>query len=240
MNVSEFTNILSKPETLKEAQQTEQLEELLEYYPYFQAAHALYIKGLKNQNSHKYNKALKQAAAHSTDRSILFNFITSEVFNETAKEQVLTETSSTETPEETTIEKEDFILESKPFEFSKSDSHSFSTWLELTSSQPLSEKKTADKQPNKQSKKIAQIEAFLKQKPKIKPQKDYQSTIDIDQSNQIDEKEIMTETLARVYLEQKKYDKAIQAYTILSLKYPEKNSFFAGQIKAIKKSQKEK
>jgi cytochrome c-type biogenesis protein CcmH/NrfG len=50
----------------------------------------------------------------------------------------------------------------------------------------------------------------------------------------------MTETLARVYLEQKNYDKAIQAYTILSLKYPEKNSFFAGQIRAIKKRQKDK
>jgi hypothetical protein len=33
---------------------------------------------------------------------------------------------------------------------------------------------------------------------------------------------LMTETLARVYLEQKKYQKAIQAYEILILKYPEK------------------
>jgi len=44
----------------------------------------------------------------------------------------------------------------------------------------------------------------------------------------------MTETLARIYLEQKNYDKAIQSYRILSLKYPEKSSFFANQIKAIK------
>ena len=33
---------------------------------------------------------------------------------------------------------------------------------------------------------------------------------------------IMTETLAKIYLEQKKYTKAIQAYEILILKYPEK------------------
>ena len=44
----------------------------------------------------------------------------------------------------------------------------------------------------------------------------------------------MTETLAKVYLEQKKYVNAIKAYRILSLKYPEKSSFFATQIKAIK------
>ena len=49
----------------------------------------------------------------------------------------------------------------------------------------------------------------------------------------------MTETLARVYLEQKKYKNAIQAYKILSLKYPEKSSFFADRIKAVEKIQQE-
>ncbi|MEO1032343.1 MAG: tetratricopeptide repeat protein, partial [Bacteroidota bacterium] len=44
---------------------------------------------------------------------------------------------------------------------------------------------------------------------------------------------LMTETLARIYLEQKNYDKAIQSYKILSLKYPEKSSFFADQIKWV-------
>ena len=44
----------------------------------------------------------------------------------------------------------------------------------------------------------------------------------------------MTETLARVYLEQKKYSKAIQAYEILILKYPEKSTFFANRISDIK------
>ena len=53
-------------------------------------------------------------------------------------------------------------------------------------------------------------------------------------SDQLEEKEdLMTETLARVYLEQKKYDKAIKAFKILSLKYPEKSGFFADRIKAV-------
>jgi hypothetical protein len=47
----------------------------------------------------------------------------------------------------------------------------------------------------------------------------------------------MTETLAKVYLEQKKYNKAIQAYEILILKYPEKSSFFADRINEIKNLQ---
>lgn len=53
----------------------------------------------------------------------------------------------------------------------------------------------------------------------------------------VEKSQLMTETLAKVYLEQKKYKKAIQAYQILILKYPEKSGFFADQIKAIKKIQ---
>ena len=45
----------------------------------------------------------------------------------------------------------------------------------------------------------------------------------------------MTETLATVYLQQKNYKKALQAYHILILKYPEKSGFFADQIRAIEK-----
>ncbi|TQM39228.1 hypothetical protein BC670_0001, partial [Flavobacterium branchiophilum] len=48
---------------------------------------------------------------------------------------------------------------------------------------------------------------------------------------------LMTETLAKVYLEQKKYLKAIQAYEILILKYPEKSSLFANRILDIKNLQ---
>ncbi len=51
---------------------------------------------------------------------------------------------------------------------------------------------------------------------------------------------LMTETLAKVYLEQKKYENAMQAYKILSLKYPEKSGFFADQIKSIQILQKNK
>ena len=48
----------------------------------------------------------------------------------------------------------------------------------------------------------------------------------------------MTETLAKVYLAQNNYKKAIQAYRILSLKYPEKSGFFADRISAIKNYKK--
>ena len=50
----------------------------------------------------------------------------------------------------------------------------------------------------------------------------------------INEEDFMTETLAKIYLKQNKLKKALKAYKILSLKYPEKISLFADQIKFIK------
>lgn len=50
----------------------------------------------------------------------------------------------------------------------------------------------------------------------------------------------MTETLAKVYVRQGKYENAIQAYRILRLNYPEKSSFFDNEIQRIKKIQEKK
>ena len=55
----------------------------------------------------------------------------------------------------------------------------------------------------------------------------------------ITKEDYMTETLAKVYVKQEKYKEAMKAYKILSLKYPEKISLFANQIKELKKKIKE-
>ena len=51
----------------------------------------------------------------------------------------------------------------------------------------------------------------------------------------IRKKDYMTETLAKLYIDQGKFEEALKAYKILCLKYPEKISLFADQIKIIKK-----
>lgn len=44
-----------------------------------------------------------------------------------------------------------------------------------------------------------------------------------------------TETLARIYVKQRRYEKALQIIKNLSLKYPEKNVYFADQIRFLEK-----
>ena len=82
--------------------------------------------------------------------------------------------------------------------------------------------------------KIDLIDKFIKNSPKINIDKEYKSDIEIIPESKIKD-DLITETLAKIYIDQKKYNKAMKAYNILSLKYPKKSSFFADQINDIKK-----
>ena len=57
-------------------------------------------------------------------------------------------------------------------------------------------------------------------------------TAHVEQSVKEDN-ELVTETLASIYFQQKNFDKALDAYRKLSLKYPEKSVYFAGRIEEI-------
>jgi tetratricopeptide (TPR) repeat protein len=310
MNSSSYNYLLNQPEEINEVQ-TLSLEKVLDEFPFFQSARALRLKGLYNQNSYKYNFALKITAAHTTDRSVLFDFITSESFIAIQKktydkkvqellnitvidsqvvkkeatpiitntpleqsiltsikeasinpeefqaitfekiaidknvEQSILDSIKEATPENTiaeTSEAESKLEIGKPIEFSKEETHSFHQWLQISRIQPIIRDNTTanesmDKKPiidEDKKKKAELIDKFIETSPKIPPIKSgvvFTPNIDL---NKEDNSYLMTETLAKVYLEQKKYLKAIQAYEILILKYPEKSSFFADRIKDIK------
>jgi len=83
------------------------------------------------------------------------------------------------------------------------------------------------------------IEKFLKADHKIISNNENYNN-DFSKNFNPEKKEYMTETLAKTYYNQKKYFEAIRAYEILSLKYPEKFSLFADQIKTIKNKIKNK
>jgi hypothetical protein len=234
--------------------ETAELKSVIDEFPYFQSARVLYLKGLKNQNSFKYNNELKVTAAYTTDRTVLFDFITSKVFNNTPKEENHPEISAItleENPSDNLIKNIEIVPETiskpielveekleigKPIPFTESETFSFNQWLQLSTKTPIIREETATDEAHK---KKSIIEKFIENNPKIAPlSKDKNLSVLVTQNKQ--DSSLMTETLAKVYLEQKKYENAIQAYRILSLKYPEKSGFFADQIKRIQILQKNK
>ncbi|WP_044402904.1 hypothetical protein [Lacinutrix sp. Hel_I_90] len=315
MNKATYIELLREPKRVTQSQ-TEDLKTVMEAFPYFQSARALYLKGLKNTESFKYNQALKTTAAYTTDRSILFDFITSESFQqneisqyikqntshaldlEVASEDIsaskkrtidamlkqhLEDTKKTLDPElfqpkikikevanfdldtsEKPLEKTELLKPKsqsaeqvlnlgKPLDFDKSETHSFNEWLSLTCFKPIDREENRTKNTSEESKeeeeegkentgltkakKFALIERFIEKNPKLEAKRTSASKHNIAKAQMIQPEALMTETLARIYVEQKNYTKAIQSYKILILKYPEKSGFFADQIKAIKQLQ---
>ncbi|MGA2407376.1 MAG: hypothetical protein ABSF81_11595 [Bacteroidales bacterium] len=80
------------------------------------------------------------------------------------------------------------------------------------------------------------IDKFIITNPKIEPHKDKTNVLTDDISKPFVEEAVglVTETLARIYINQGYYSKAIDIYEKLSLKFPEKSSYFAFQIEKVK------
>jgi hypothetical protein len=104
----------------------------------------------------------------------------------------------------------------------------FYSWLETKNNKPKEERNSAEKEHKESTENL--LDAFIQNNPSIspldkddiQPKKHYQIQQNIE--------DFSTETLARIFIKQKNYRKAIEVYEQLSLKIPEKKAYFATQI----------
>ena len=186
------------------------ISNILENFPYFQTAHILYSKALQNTKSIRFKSQLKKAAIYSGDRNLLFDIISQQEDLNISKATI----------------KDKLIKEEK-----KAELHSFLDWISIVQTKKIvrSKKQNSDEI----------INIFLEKKPKIKNNKQrFFNASENAKKSIVENNDIITETLAKVYTKQEHFEKAILAYQKLSLKYPQKSSYFADQIKVIKKIKK--
>jgi tetratricopeptide (TPR) repeat protein len=186
------------------------ISNILKNFPYFQTAHILYSKALQNTKSIRFKSQLKKAAIYSGDRNLLFDIISQQEDLNISKDTI----------------KDKLIKEEK-----KAELHSFLDWISIVQTKKIvrSKKQNSDEI----------INIFLEKKPKIKKNKQrFFNASENAKKSIVENNDIITETLAKVYTKQEHFEKAILAYQKLSLKYPQKSSYFADQIKVIKKIKK--
>lgn len=96
-------------------------------------------------------------------------------------------------------------------------------WLKIERREP---------EPSKEEIKEKAIEKFIENEPKISKLKEETTSVVKEKAGDISH--LMTETLAKLYVEQRLYSKAIKAYEVLQQKHPEKSDYFAEKIREVK------
>lgn len=105
----------------------------------------------------------------------------------------------------------------------------------------LRARKTSPSLAKKEPQTLDVIDAFIARKQeRITPKKDFFSPSDLSKKSNVDAEELITETLLDIYLKQGDYEKVLRGYRKLTLKFPEKKSYFAGRIEAVNKIKNEK
>ena len=215
-----------------------QMALLIEKYPYFQLPRFFLTKSLKDQNKNGLDMALNQLALYTANRGLLKQKIESKV--KSTKKVKDTKSLNTTKKIQNNLqalakEKKLKSQSNKKVRFSKDLKLSFLDWIKYTEeNQKIQIQESKKLEPLKN--KLSIIDRFIEADPKISPM-EKNEPIESLINGDFNSEELMTESLAKILLRQKKYKKAIKAYKILSLKYPEKNVFFAGQIQKIKKLQ---
>ena len=215
----------------------EDLEDILMEYPYFQTARLLYTIQLQNNNQSLFIEELAKTAVLCADRKRLFYVIQPDNYKEFIR---LTENfSDNQDRTEELLNSYFKTFSEKPTELSFAPSEYFSYLESLGDESSEGNRSFETKQNDNQLEHQDIIDAFIEKNESdtlnriqfTKKTSNIEELADTDKKD--DDSEFLTETLAKIYIKQKKYDKALAIIKQLSLNYPKKSAYFADQIRFL-------
>ena len=227
-----------------------ELRSLLALYPYYQTARLLMLQNLYLLHDPTFDEELRRAAIYITDRRVLFQMIEAAHYRlRPAKSSAPASPSSSEpsSPENRTLSLIDSFLDSMPKEDETADEKKkkkrkptpadaavdyVAYLLETEGDIPTEDvpemkgQNLIDSFINNDNGRI-----ILSEEPTLTPQLDNPA----DEGENATDEGYFTETLARIYIKQGRYSKALEIIRRLSLVYPKKNAYFADQIRFLEK-----
>lgn len=232
----EITELINHPERL-DRDTLYELRSMLALDPYYQTARLLMLQNLYLLHDAAFDEELRRAALYVTDRKTIFNMI------EAAHYQLRKQpTADSQKPKANsrTIDLIDTFLDSIPEDEEPKDKKRRPTPADAAIDYVaylLETENDTTSEDVPQLKGHDLIDTFLQQEQgRIMlelPQEEHDDSQQ-DDSDDTDE-EYFTETLARIYIKQGRYQKALDIITRLSGKYPHKNAYFADQIRFLEK-----
>lgn len=248
MKAADLYRLMDDPTLLSEATLPE-LKHIVDEYPYFQTARMLYLKNLAVLSDIRFGAELKKMSVCIADRRRLFVLIEGEQYGLQLKKME-------HSPEEMgdTFSLIDAFLSShadegerKPeasllFQPSASSDYIYWSLTKADGETPSGEKETVRLQHHEL------IDSFIENDGQRAPGSGLNlaagaseakppasvAEMEAQPAKSLDDS-YFTETLAHIYVKQKRYEKALQIIQNLNLKYPEKNAYFADQIRFLEK-----
>ena len=234
-----------------------ELRTLLARYPYFQTARLLYLKNLYLLHDVTFGEELRRAALYVTDRMMLFLLVEGEKY---ATKNLKAETPTNENPSlDRTLSLIDAFLATLPEEQEKEillpvePVIDYSTFLmqdapqdEPTDAPKLKGQDWIDNFLEKSASEplLSQPSAVVEseEKPLVVEEEKQTPVVEENEAEEeeapaeiLDDESYFTETLAKIYVKQQRYSKALEIIRRLNLKYPKKNAYFADQIRFLEK-----
>lgn len=254
MNKAHFIKYMEHPETLS-GDSVAELSQLVHDFPFCQSARILLSMNLFKEKNIRYETELKMSAIFAGDRYMLRKHI--DRLNITNQKIVLPDeyVAAPKRPpdpvqEASTVKEESVKLKhkldrrkGKEAPINAEDKIArlrriVEERIKEIEAEAKGEVKKEEKDANGKTKQQL-IDEFILKEPGIgRAGKEFFDPIVAAKESVVDQENIVSETLAQIYIDQQHFEKAIHVYEKLSLKFPEKSTYFAGLIEKTKKELK--
>ncbi|MGI6232428.1 MAG: tetratricopeptide repeat protein [Prevotella sp.] len=242
----DITALIKHPENL-DRETLYDLRSLLALYPYYQTARLLLLQNLYLLHDVTFDEELRRAAVYITDRKVLFNLVEAMHYQLKREPGTKKETSRSESAGDRTISLIDNFLDSIPTDKKQENKPKrkptpadaavdYVSYLLETES----EDEENNDEPTPMLKGQELIDNFinneggkiqLKEEPEFTPRLEDAE----EDSNEVEEDGYYTETLAKIYIKQGRYERALEIIHRINLNNPKKNAYFADQIRFLEK-----